>query len=121
MLKISCLDDHSTHLLQVSQGSLNTLVNKFMGLNRIYGLLFVAIELVRSSHLLSLWSEDQTEDKLWLCTVQQFSVKFVSLCFWSNHIIIALIRYFFVIYPIETHNRYPSREHKDNLFWKLVR
>ena len=105
----------------MSQGNLNTLVNKFMCLNRVYGILFVATELVRSSHLHSALPDSGTVDLVWMCSAQQFCVKFMSLCFWSNHIIIAIIRYFFVIFPIETHNRYPSREDKNNLFFKLVR
>ena len=111
----------SVSFIKVSQGSLNTLVNKLMCLNRIYGILFVATELVRSSHLLSAWSVVLDADQAWSCSAQQFCVKFMSLCFWTNQLIIALIRYFWVICPIETHNRYPSREHKNNLFFKLVR
>ena len=107
--------------IKVSQGSLNTLVNKFMCLNRVYGILFVATELARSSHLLSVWSVGLDADQALSCSAQQFCVKFMSLCFWTNQIIVALIRYFWVIYPIETHNRYPSREHKNDLFFKLVR
>ena len=91
-----------------------------MGLNRIYGILYALMEIVRASHLLDFWSAE-SEDRLLLCTGMQFSIKFVTLCFWSNHIIIAMIRYIFVIFPIETHNRYPSKEDKNNLFNYLVR
>ena len=92
-----------------------------MCLNRVYGIFFVATELARSSHLLSVWSVGLDADQALTCSAQQFCVKFMSLCFWTNQLIIALIRYFWVIYPIETHNRYPSREQKNNLFLKLVR
>ena len=81
-----------------------------MCLNRVYGILFVATELARSSHLLSVWSVGLDADQALSCSAQQFC-----------EIIVALIRYFWVIYPIETHNRYPSREHKNDLFFKLVR
>jgi hypothetical protein len=91
-----------------------------MGLNRIYGMLYAVMEIGRVSHLLEFWSAE-SEDRLFLCTGLQFSIKFVTLCFWSNHIIIAMIRYIFVIFPIETHNKYPSKEDKNNLFNYLVR
>ena len=110
--------------VQISQKSLNTLVNKFLFLNRLYGLMFVTLELVRGKYLLSKSSDSErmTESNQDLmCSAEQFLVKFLALCFWSNHVIIAIIRYCFVVYPIETHNSYPRKEDKNDLFIKIFR
>ena len=61
------------------------------------------------------------KDQELICSAQQFCVKFLVFCFWSNHFIIAIIRYCFVAYPIETHNRYPRKEDKNDLFIKVFR
>ena len=93
-----------------------------MCLNRIYGILFVTMEVVRCSFLLfASPGQDFVNRNTLTCSALQFFVKFMTLCFWSNHVIIAIIRYFFVVFPIEVHNKYPSREQKNALFSRLVR
>ena len=60
-----------------------------MGLCRLYGIIFVFI---CTLDLLFL-REHIKEDRILYCSFIVFIGDFLSLCFWSNQIIIAIIRY----------------------------
>jgi hypothetical protein len=68
-------------------GKLRTLVNKFMGLNRVYGIIYVFITIIdRGVHLA------MTDHSNSYCYLIEVSIKFLALGFCMNNIIIALIR-----------------------------
>ena len=46
---------------------------------------------------------------------------FPSYSYWNSQLIIAIIRYIFVMHPIEVHNRFPDYESKTVLFRKIMR
>ena len=75
--------------MQVKDGRFDTLVNKFLGLSRLYGLAFV---FSMAFDLLFLRKNVLDEEKEFYCSVVLFSRDFLSLCFWSNQLIIALFR-----------------------------
>jgi hypothetical protein len=76
-------------LIQVKNGRFDTLVNKFMGLCRLYGIIFA---LVSTIDLGVLRDRTMEEENIWYCSVLVFIRDFLSLCFWSNQIIMAIIR-----------------------------
>ena len=41
--------------------------------------------------------------------------------YWSSQLIISLIRYFFVMYPIQVYNCLPNNNYKNKIFFKLLR
>ena len=41
--------------------------------------------------------------------------------YWSSQLIISLIRYFFVMYPIQVYNCLPNNNYKNKIFYKLLR
>ena len=46
---------------------------------------------------------------------------FLSYSYWISQLIIAIIRYIFVMYPIEVHNRMPDNESKNKLFKRILK
>ena len=44
-----------------------------------------------------------------------------SYSYWNSQLIIAIIRYIFVMHPIEVHNRLPDNDSKNKLFKKIMR
>ena len=150
--------------LQVVLGKLKTLVNKFLGLNRLYGLIFVAVLITHTlvapqtifpqhrwhlkatiitcfylETLLSHFEENIQWNKM--MTVVQDSL---LLSIWFHDLLLLLLllvqqhrhcshqvgsqlkiiskpcRFVFFKYPIETHNRYPTQNEKEELFTKLL-
>jgi hypothetical protein len=67
-------------------GKLKNLVNKLMGLNRLYGLLFVSLVMLDS-----VFGDDLKEPAY--CYAMDIVSTFLALSFWSNNVVIALIRF----------------------------
>jgi hypothetical protein len=70
-------------------GKLNTLVNKFMGLNRVYGIIFVFMTIFDRG--VDVGPTDNSS-KMFYCYGIEISTKFLSIGFWTNNITVALIR-----------------------------
>ena len=83
----------------MKDGRFDTIVNKFLILCRIYGIIYVFNIII---DYLFLRDRIQKEDKIFYCSVFAFNADFFALSFWANQIIIAVIRYIMV----ETHSTY---------------
>jgi hypothetical protein len=70
-------------------GKLKTLVNKFMGLNRVYGIIYVFITIFDRGVDLA---PTDPNSQMFYCYFINVYIKFPSLCFCMNNIIMALIR-----------------------------
>ena len=75
-------------ILQVSMGKLKSLVNKFLAVNRLHGLVIVPI-LTLDPIFGSLVPLDS---KNFYCRSVEVVLFYLSLNFWANNITIALIR-----------------------------
>ncbi len=67
-------------------GKLKTLVNKFMGLSRVYGIIYVFITIFERG-VVDLGPTDHA-----YCYLIEISIKFLTLTICANNLIIALIR-----------------------------
>ena len=55
------------------------------------------------------------------CFLYNNFTKYTVYSYWISQLIIAIIRYIFVMYPIEVHNRMPDNESKNKLFKKILK
>ena len=74
---------------QVTLGNVKSLVNKFMTVNRFYGLLFVSFLNLDAVLVNDLVAEEMRGV---YCNSLHFLLNMLALCFWVNQFIIALIR-----------------------------
>ena len=49
------------------------------------------------------------------------SFEIYSCSYWSSQLIISLIRYCFVMFPIRVHNYLPTNNYKNKLFFELLK
>ena len=75
-------------LLQVSMGNLKSLLNKFLAVNRLHGLVIVPILTLDPV----FGSLVPSESKNFYCRSIEVVLFYLSLNFWANNITIALIR-----------------------------
>ena len=97
-------------------GRLNTVVNKFMAVSRLYGIIFVV-----AMGIMSTWFTFFSLPPPPLCYGSYFLFRFISCSFWSIQLLIALVRYFYVMYPIYVHNYFPTNNYKEKLFILLLK
>jgi len=101
----------------IKSGRLNTMVNKFTCLSRVYGILYVIGS--GSEKTLDNFSNEAMSDLF--CFLYNNFTKYTVYSYWISQLIIAIIRYIFVMYPIEVHNRMPDNESKNKLFKKILK
>jgi hypothetical protein len=75
--------------VKVTMGKLKTMVNKFMGLNRVHGIIFVCITIFDRG--VDVGPTDNSS-KMFYCYVIEVSTKLLTVGFWTNSITVALIR-----------------------------
>ena len=127
-------------------GRLKSLVNKFLAVNRLHGLVIVPILTLDPV----FGSMVPLDNKNFYCRSIEVILFYLSLNFWANNIVIALVRsanpyptfilvswpskfhpiisqmcfyrrYIFFKFPIEMHNQFPSQKEKATLFYQLLR
>ena len=92
------------------------MVNKFMAVSRLYGIIFVVAMVIMSTWF-TFFSLPPTP----LCYSFWFLFRFISCSFWSIQLLIALVRYFYVMHPIYVHNYFPTNNYKEKLFILLFK
>jgi len=100
----------------VSMGKLKSLVNKFLAANRLHGLVIVPILTLDPVFGFLV----PVDVKVFYCRSIEVILFYLSLNFWTNSFIIAVIRYIFFKFPIKMHNWFPKHREKQVLFHRLL-